>query len=143
MIYKQNSVRAGSVVLPLVLCMLISATAISQKPRARDLGIPFSGQPGKLNAITDVAGVEVGYATIISGEGENVVGKGPVRTGVTAIFPRGKAKKLSPVYANWYSLNGNGEMTGTTWVTESGFLETPIMITNTNSVGTVRQAGLE
>ena len=85
----------------------------------------------------------MGYATIISGEGENVVGKGPVRTGVTAIFPRGKAKKLSPVYANWYSLNGNGEMTGTTWVTESGFLETPIMITNTNSVGTVRQAVLE
>ena len=112
-----------------------------EKPRARDLGVPFDGQPGKLNAITDVAGVEVGHRTIISGEGKNVRGKGPVRTGVTAIFPRGK--KFSPVYANWYALNGNGEMTGTTWVTESGFLETPIMITNTNSVGVVRDAVLK
>lgn len=115
----------------------------AQKPRARDLGIPFYGETGKHNTITDVQGVEVGYSTIIEGEGKNTVGKGPIRTGVTAIFPRGKAKKFSPVYANWYSLNGNGEMTGTTWVTESGFLETPIMITNTNSVGTVRQAVLE
>ena len=115
----------------------------SQKPRARDLGIPFVGTPGAFNAITDVQGVEVGYSTIISGKGNNTVGNGPVRTGVTAIFPRGKAKKFSPVYANWYSLNGNGEMTGTTWVTESGFLETPIMITNTNSVGVVRDAVLK
>ena len=115
----------------------------SQKPRARDLGIPFVGTPGAFNAITDVQGVEVGYSTIISGKGENTVGNGPIRTGVTAIFPRGKAKKFSPVYANWYSLNGNGEMTGTTWVTESGFLETPIMITNTNSVGIVRDAVLK
>ena len=115
----------------------------SQKPRARDLGIPFVGTPGAFNAITDVQGVEVGYSTIISGKGENTVGNGPIRTGVTAIFPRGKAKKFSPVYANWYSLNGNGEMTGTTWVTESGFLETPIMITNTNSVGVVRDAVLK
>ena len=115
----------------------------SQKPRARDLGIPFVGTPGVFNAITDVQGVEVGYSTIISGKGENTVGNGPIRTGVTAIFPRGKAKKFSPVYANWYSLNGNGEMTGTTWVTESGFLETPIMITNTNSVGIVRDAVLK
>ena len=115
----------------------------SQKPRARDLGIPFVGTPGVFNAITDVLGVEVGYSTIISGKGENTVGNGPIRTGVTAIFPRGKAKKFSPVYANWYSLNGNGEMTGTTWVTESGFLETPIMITNTNSVGVVRDAVLK
>lgn len=115
----------------------------AQKPRARDLGVPFVGKTGEFNAITDVQGVEVGYSTIISGNGENNVGKGPVRTGVTAIFPRGKAKKFSPVYANWYSLNGNGEMTGTTWVTESGFLETPIMITNTNSVGEVRQAVLK
>ena len=115
----------------------------SQKPRARDLGIPFVGTPGAFNAITDVQGVEVGYSTIITGKGENTVGNGPVRTGVTAIFPRGKAKKFSPVYANWYSLNGNGEMTGTTWVTESGFLETPIMITNTNSVGVVRDAVLK
>lgn len=115
----------------------------SQKPRARDLGIPFSGTPGVFNSITDVKGVEVGYSTIISGNGKNILGNGPVRTGVTAIFPRGKAKKFSPVYANWYSLNGNGEMTGTTWVTESGFLETPIMITNTNSVGVVRDAVLK
>jgi len=115
----------------------------SQKPRARGLGIPFVGTPGVFNAITDVLGVEVGYSTIISGKGENTVGNGPIRTGVTAIFPRGKAKKFSPVYANWYSLNGNGEMTGTTWVTESGFLETPIMITNTNSVGVVRDAVLK
>lgn len=115
----------------------------AQKPRARDLGVPFVGKTGEFNAITDVQGVEVGYSTIISGNGENSVGKGPIRTGVTAIFPRGKAKKFSPVYANWYSLNGNGEMTGTTWVTESGFLETPIMITNTNSVGEVRQAVLK
>jgi len=113
----------------------------AQKPRARDLGIPFSGTPGPLNAITDVQGVEVGHSTIITGKGENKVGKGPVRTGVTAIFPRGK--QFNPVYANWYSLNGNGEMTGTTWVTESGFLETPIMITNTNSVGVVRDAVLK
>lgn len=114
-----------------------------QKPRARDLGVPFVGTTGEFNAITDVEGVEVGYSTIISGEGEHILGRGPIRTGVTAIFPRGKAKKFSPVYANWYSLNGNGEMTGTTWVTESGFLETPIMITNTNSVGVVRDAVLK
>ncbi len=113
----------------------------AQKPRARDLGIPFTGTPGTYNAITDVSGVEVGHSTIISGQGENLVGKGPIRTGVTAIFPRGK--RFSPVYANWYSLNGNGEMTGTTWVTESGFLESPIMITNTNSVGVVRDAVLK
>lgn len=117
--------------------------AFAQKPRARDLGVPFNGTTGQWNAITDVKGVEVGYSTIISGSGENIVGKGPVRTGVTAIFPRGKAQKFSPVFANWYSLNGNGEMTGTTWLTESGFLETPIMITNTNSVGVVRDAVLK
>lgn len=117
--------------------------AFSQKPRARDLGVPFNGTTGPFNAITDVKGVEVGYSTIISGSGENIVGKGPIRTGVTAIFPRGKAQKFSPVFANWYSLNGNGEMTGTTWLTESGFLETPIMITNTNSVGVVRDAVLK
>ena len=122
---------------------IFNVVALAQKPRARNLGIPFTGETGKFNAITDVKGVEVGYSTIISGSGENSVGNGPVRTGVTAIFPRGKAKKFSPVYANWYSLNGNGEMTGTTWVTESGFLETPIMITNTNSVGVVRDAVLK
>jgi D-aminopeptidase len=130
--------------ITILLCIfLVSALVYSQKPRARDLGIPFVGKIGKFNAITDVKGVEVGYSTIISGTGKNRLGIGPIRTGVTAIFPRGKVKKFSPVYANWYSLNGNGEMTGTTWVSESGFLETPIMITNTNSVGTVRQAVLK
>ena len=123
--------------------ILICFQSYGQKSRARDLGVPFIGTTGLNNAITDVKGVEVGYSTIISGKGENIIGSGPVRTGVTAIFPRGKAKKFSPVYANWYSLNGNGEMTGTTWVTESGFLETPIMITNTNSVGVVRDAVLK
>jgi L-aminopeptidase/D-esterase-like protein len=122
---------------------IFCSLAYAQKPRARDLGVPFNGTTGQWNSITDVKGVEVGYSTIISGSGENTVGKGPVRTGVTAIFPRGKAQKFSPVFANWYSLNGNGEMTGTTWLTESGFLETPIMITNTNSVGVVRDAVLK
>src|SRR5881227_3386591 len=106
--------------------------------RARDLGIPFEGTPGKLNSITDVAGVEVGYTTLISGEGKLEVGKGPVRTGVTAILPRGKND--DPVYAGVFSLNGNGEMTGTAWLEEGGFLEGPIAITNTHSVGVVRDA---
>ena len=119
----------------------LSATSMAQTQRARDWGIPFKGIPGKYNAITDVKGVEVGYTTLISGEGKNVIGKGPVRTGVTAILPTGK--KWRPLFANWYSLNGNGEMTGTTWITGSGFLETPILITNTNSVGTVRDATLK
>ena len=127
--------------LCLCLVSLLCLSCTAQKPRARDLGVPFRGTPGALNAITDVQGVEVGHCTLISGSGKNVAGKGPVRTGVTAIFPRGK--RFNPVYANWYSLNGNGEMTGTTWVTESGFLETPIMITNTNSVGVVRDAVLK
>ncbi|WP_111668849.1 DmpA family aminopeptidase [Algoriphagus litoralis] len=127
----------------LLIFILCISSAFAQKPRARDLGVPFNGSTGEFNAITDVKGVEVGYSTIISGSGQNKVGKGPVRTGVTAIFPRGRAQKFSPVFANWYSLNGNGEMTGTTWLTESGFLETPIMITNTNSVGVVRDAVLK
>ena len=125
----------------ILLLILIHSFTIAQKPRARDIGIPFDGTPGKYNAITDVKGIEVGYSTIISGTGKNIRGKGPVRTGVTAILPRGHNN--NPVYANWYSLNGNGEMTGTTWVTESGFLEGPIMITNTNSVGVVRDAVLK
>lgn len=125
----------------LCLILLIQSSIFGQKQRARDVGIPFSGITGKFNAITDVKGVEVGYSTIISGQGKNVRGKGPVRTGVTAILPRGKNN--NPVFANWYSLNGNGEMTGTTWLTESGFLETPIMLTNTNSVGVVRDAVLK
>jgi len=129
--------------ISILIIILFSSHSFGQKPRARDLGVPFLGITGDFNSITDVKGVEVGYSTMISGKGENIVGKEAIRTGVTAIFPRGKAKKFSPVYANWYSLNGNGEMTGTTWVTESGFLETPIMITNTNSVGVVRDAVLK
>jgi len=108
--------------------------------RARDLGIPFEGTPGRFNAITDVPGIEVGYTTLISGEGKLEVGKGPVRTGVTAILPRGHASLNDPVYAGFFSLNGNGEMTGTAWVDESGFLEGPIVITNTHSVGVARDA---
>jgi len=121
--------------------LLYTCDIYAQKPRARDIGIPFDGTTGKYNAITDVKGVEVGMSTIISGQGKNIRGKGPVRTGVTAILPRGRNN--NPVYANWYTLNGNGEMTGTTWITESGFLEGPIMITNTNSVGVVRDAVLK
>jgi L-aminopeptidase/D-esterase-like protein len=110
----------------------------SQSIRARALGLPFDGTPGPLNSITDVAGVEVGYTTLIEGEGKLEVGKGPVRTGVTAILPRGKND--DPVYAGVFSLNGNGEMTGTAWVEEGGFLEGPIALTNTHSVGVVRDA---
>jgi D-aminopeptidase len=109
------------------------------KPRGRDLGIPFEGTPGPFNAIIDVPGVTVGHTTLIAGAGKLEVGKGPVRTGVTAILPRGK-DSLAPVFAAWSALNGAGEMTGTTWVEESGFLEGPIMITNTHSVGIVRDA---
>ena len=113
------------------------------KPRARDLGVPFDGTTGPLNAITDVAGVSVGHTTLISGEGKLVVGNGPVRTGVTAVFPRGKDSSDTGVFAGWWSLNGNGEMTGTTWVEESGFLIGPVMITNTHSVGVVRDAVIQ
>src|SRR5436305_1083764 len=108
--------------------------------RARDLAIPFDGIPGKFNAITDVPGVEVGYTTLISGEGKLEVGKGPVRTGVTAILPRGREAMNDPVFAGYFSLNGNGEMTGTAWVEERGFLEGPIVLTNTHSVGVARDA---
>src|SRR5271165_4808794 len=128
--------------LPLLLCILfvMTATMHSQSAqRARDLGVPFDGVPGSLNAITDVRGVEVGQTTLISGSGALKVGDGPVRTGVTVVFPRGKANP-DPVYAGWFAQNGNGEMTGTTWVEESGFLESPIAITNTHSVGVARDA---
>ncbi len=124
-----------SLLLPLVL-------AGQTKPRARQLGIPLEGRPGPLNAITDVAGVEVGMTTLISGEGALVRGKGPIRTGVTAILPRGQASN-SPVYGAWFTLNGNGEMTGTTWLEESGFLSGPVMITNTHSVGAVHEAVID
>lgn len=129
-------------ILTLSLIMPTPSHTAEPKPRARDLGIPFEGTPGKWNAITDVAGVEVGHTTLIEGEGKLVVGQGPVRTGVTAVLPRGK-NSLDPVFAAWFSLNGNGEMTGTTWVEESGLLEGPVMITNTHSVGIVRDAVVE
>jgi D-aminopeptidase len=116
------------------------STTAQKIVRARDLGVPFDGTPGQLNAITDVAGVEVGYTTIIRGEGKLVAGKGPVRTGVTAILPRGHDSLNDPVYAGGFSLNGNGEMTGTHWIEESGFLEGPVVITNTHSVGVARDA---
>lgn len=123
----------------LMFFVAVAAQTNPTKPRARDLGIPFDGTPGRFNAITDVAGVEVGQVTLISGDGKLVAGKGPVRTGVTAVLPRGK-NSSDQVFGAWFTLNGNGEMTGTTWVEESGFLEGPVMITNTHSVGTVRDA---
>jgi D-aminopeptidase len=133
-----------------LICVFTFATALAHaqdsgkaKPRARDLGIPFEGTTGAINAITDVSGVTVGHTTLISGEGKLQVGKGPVRTGVTAVLPRGKDSMTDPVFAGWWSLNGNGEMTGTTWVEESGFLEGPVMITNTHSVGVVRDAVIQ
>jgi len=136
-------VRATAI-LAFAVCFLpapVSAQA-APKPRARDLGVPFDGTPGPLNAITDVAGVTVGQVTIVSGQGPLVVGQGPVRTGVTAVLPRG-ATSGDPVMAGWFTLNGNGEMTGTTWLEESGFLAGPVMITNTHSVGVVRDAVIE
>ena len=132
--------KLGSLIL---VGLVAASTAAAQKPeRARDMGIPFEGVPGPLDAITDVAGVEVGHRTIIAGTGKLVVGKGPVRTGVTAIFPRGRQAD-DPVFAAWFTMNGNGEMTGTTWVEESGFLWGPVMITNTHSVGVVRDAVIQ
>src|ERR1700756_5693589 len=137
-------VRVGSKAI-LALCLvlgvwLLQALAVAQtKPRARDLGVPFDGTPGQFNAITDVKGVEVGHTTLISGSGKLVVGQGPVRTGVTAVLPRGK-NSTHPVFGAWFTLNGNGEMTGTTWLEDSGFLDGPVMITNTHSVGVVRDA---
>ena len=130
-----------------LLCLVLlassaSAQAPSAKPRARDLGVALDGTPGPLDAITDVRGVEVGQTTLISGSGKLVVGQGPVRTGVTVVHPRGKANS-DPVFGAWFTLNGNGEMTGTTWLQESGILEGPIAITNTHSVGVVRDAILQ
>ena len=128
-----------------VLIVMSATPSFAQselRERARELGIPFEGTTGTYNAITDVPGVEVGHTTLISGSGRLVVGKGPVRTGVTAILPRGK-KSFDPVFAAWFPLNGNGEMTGTTWIRESGFLEGPILITNTHSVGVVRDATID
>ncbi|MGA8150912.1 MAG: P1 family peptidase [Terriglobales bacterium] len=123
----------------LLWTVLVGLAAAQNKPRARDLGVPFDGTPGLLNAITDVKGVEVGHTTLISGDATSKAGDGPVRTGVTAVLPRGKSSN-TPVFAGWFTENGNGEMTGTTWVEDSGFLEGPVMITNTHSVGVVRDA---
>jgi D-aminopeptidase len=129
----------GTKVFTMLVCLWTAFLWGQGKPRARDLGVPFDGTPGPLNAITDIEGVEVGHTTLISGSGPLKVGVGPVRTGVTAILPRGKQSN-DPVFAGWFTLNGNGEMTGTTWVEDSGFLEGPVMITNTHSVGVVRDA---
>ena len=141
---KRRTIQSAKLLA--IIAMMISLAppvSVQPKPRARDLGIPFDGTPGPYNAITDVAGVEVGYTTLISGSGALKVGEGPVRTGVTAVLPRGKNAFRDPVFAGWYSLNGNGEMTGTAWIEESGFLEGPVMITNTHSVGAVRDAVIQ
>lgn len=125
--------------LPAMFAALLLAAGLqAAEPRARDLGVPFEGTPGPLNAITDVAGVEVGHHTLVSGEAG---GSAPVvRTGVTAVLPRGRQAPTEAVFAGWFSQNGNGEMTGTTWVEESGLMYGPVMITNTHSVGVVRDA---
>ncbi len=131
---------AAALTLALALALASAAPVLAQsRPRARDLGLPFPGNPGPINAITDVRGVAVGHATLISGSGRLVRGKGPVRTGVTAVFPRGKASN-APVFAGFATLNGNGEMTGTHWLRESGFLAGPVTITNTLGVGVVHDA---
>jgi L-aminopeptidase/D-esterase-like protein len=129
--------------LPVLLGSLLAATtATADGTRARDLGIPFAGQPAELNAITDVDGVEVGQVTLVDGHGELVVGRGPVRTGVTVVHPRGR-ESTEGVFAGWFTLNASGEMTGTTWLQERGLIEGPIAITNTHSVGVVRDAAVE
>ncbi len=122
-----------------LIALLVLPLVLAAKPRARELGVPFDGAPGPLNAISDVTGVEVGHTTLISGDGPLKVGEGPVRTGVTVILPRGKNNHAA-VFAGWSSLNGNGEMTGTAWLDEAGILDGPIALTNTHSVGVVRDA---
>jgi len=125
-----------------MLCLAAGIGEAQTAVRAQQLGIPLDGTPGPLDAITDVPGVAVGHTTLVSGSGKLRVGAGPVRTGVTAVFPRGTGD-LSEVFAGWFSLNGNGEMTGTPWIDDYGRLLYPITITNTNSVGTVRDAVIE
>jgi D-aminopeptidase len=140
MTFRFTSLGVLAVLGALASASAVAAGASAPPPRARDLGVPFDGTPGPFNAITDVAGVLVGHTTLIEGEGKLIVGKGPIRTGVTAVLPRGAASMQQFSFAGWYTQNGNGEMTGTTWVEESGFLEGPVMITNTHSVGVVRDA---
>ncbi|HEX4438951.1 MAG TPA: P1 family peptidase [Thermoanaerobaculia bacterium] len=134
-----NNRLTACALVALVAVAPVASGAPGTRPRARDLGVPFEGQPGPLDAITDVKGVAVGHSTIVRGEGKLEVGKGPVRTGVTAVVPRGRATNDDPVFAGWWTLNGAGEMTGTTWVEESGFLEGPVMLTNTHSIGAVHE----
>jgi len=137
--------RAVIITVALVALSALPPVLAAQQPapgRARDLGVPLDGTPGPLDAITDVRGITVGHTTIVRGTGRLTMGKGPVRTGVTTIFPRGR-DDLSPVFAGWFSMNGNGEMTGTAWLDDYGLLFYPIAITNTNSVGTVRDALIE
>jgi L-aminopeptidase/D-esterase-like protein len=138
---RPNRLTWACAAIAVAMCGVLVTPVASQtaKPRAHQLGLPIGGAPGALDAITDVAGVEVGHTTLITGSGPLVPGKGPVRTGVTVVHPRGKANP-DPVFASWFTLNGNGEMTGTTWVQESGLLEGPVAITNTHSVGVVRDA---
>jgi len=125
---------------PLIVIVTVTAALLSaQKPRARDLGVPFPGTPAPLNAITDITGIEVGHTTLISGQGKLVMGVGPIRTGVTVVSPQ-KIGDTNRYFGAFFAQNGNGEMTGTTWLEESGMLEGPVFITNTHSVGTVRDA---
>jgi D-aminopeptidase len=128
-----------STALAALLLLALAAPAFAGKPRARDLGIPFDGTPGANNAITDVAGVAVGFTTVIADLPNQVA----ARTGVTAILPRGRATLNQPVFAGMFALNGNGEMTGSHWVEESGFLEGPVMLTNSHSVGVVHDAVIQ
>lgn len=130
------------VIAVLIGLLLTTPLAAQTRPRGRALGIPFPGQTGPNNAITDVAGIAVGHVTLIEGEGKLIPGKGPIRTGVTAILPRPKGN-WDPVFAATFNLNGNGDMTGINWIKESGFLEGPILLTGTHSVGTVRDAAIQ
>jgi L-aminopeptidase/D-esterase-like protein len=135
------TLRSGWIALALAVAPAFVLAEEGTTVRARDLGVPFEGTPGPLNAITDVGGVEVGHVTLIEGGGALKVGVGPVRTGVTAIHPRGK-NSTDPVFGAWFTLNASGEMTGTTWLEERGLVDGPILITNTHSVGVVRDAAV-
>ena len=140
---KKTMSEFAKFVYPSTLCAVLLTEMVCASPRARDLGVPFEGIPGPLNAITDVAGVDVGHITLIEGEGMLEVGKGPVRTGVTAVLPRGRESAAIPVFGGWFTLNAAGEMTGVTWLQERGYFTGPVMITNTHSVGVVRDAVID